>query len=315
MKLLVGAAMAMFAVLAVSASAAMAAGPVFSVEGVGLAWSESIEAEASGAQVLTASSVELECSTVSATGSPALKGTEPGTDTETLTYGGCIRKAHSTCEARTKGGSEAGVISTKALKSELAYPTKTPGEKTDTVFEPSSGKVFVEIELKGTECGSITSGAVEGSVAVENEEGEREVQTLTAPATPITKVFNEAGTEKKVGLKAFGFLTASYVGKDKIKLTEYNRGRKWGAVEIAKDRAALPAEKCKGIISLENLGPGAIFVYKEKAFECTSTLECEGKNLLAGAKCESKLTTPLVKPEYEFGYERAAVKFEVRLPV
>jgi hypothetical protein len=256
MKLLGAAMLAALAVSAVGASAAFA-GPTFEVPchkvttaGTGAfenstctvsggtkefsktllgGESETIEAKAEGAQVLTASSVELECSGVSVAAGAKIEGGSPGTDTETLIYTGCIRKGHSTCEARTKSGPTAGQIETLPLKSELVYRTKAL-TSTDTLFVPVTPSKFVEVELKGTECGSITSGTVEGSVAVENEAGLHVEGILTAPATPIKKVFDEHGTEKTVGLKAFGFLTASYVGKDKVKLSGALKGGEWGVL-------------------------------------------------------------------------------------
>ncbi len=230
MKLLGASAMAVFALFAVTVSSAFATtGPRFFVAGSALSGSETISAEASGAQVLSASSIEIECPTVSATGGE-IKGTEPGTDGETLVYGGCKDKTKPGCEARTKGGGTAGQIATNALSSEVYYQESTPNEFTDTVFTPASGTTFVEIEMKTVteSCPVISSATVEGSVAVEDETGEREVQTLTAPKTPIKEVFTASGAGVKVGLKAFGFVEAKYIGKDKVKLSGTKKGSVWG---------------------------------------------------------------------------------------
>lgn len=216
-----------FLSFAVAASPAVAVtGPQFFIAGTPLAGSETLSLVQEGAQVLAGNGEELECSTVSASGGE-IKGTEPGTASFTLVYGGCHMKGKTPaeCEARTKGGSTPEQIKTKALNGELVKASKTPGGPVDLLVKPASGN-FAEIEFKGTNC-TQTSVTVSGSVAFEDEEGEHVEDVLKAPSTPIKNVYTESGTETKVSLKAFGFLEATYTGKDKVRLAGGAAGDQW----------------------------------------------------------------------------------------
>jgi hypothetical protein len=231
MKLVAVAAIAVVALMAASASSAFAAGPTFHVAGALFTGNETIEAAATTAQVLKASNIELECPNVAVAAGAEIHGTEPGTDGETLVYSGCHQKGNAACEARTKGGGTAEQIQTVALKSELVYATKEGSEKAsggvDTLFKPSTGSTFVEVEMKGTGCPSLTEAKITGSVATEN--GAEAVEpTLNAPAAPITSVYHSGGTKVSVSLKAFGFVEAAYVGTVKIKMSGTNKGKEFG---------------------------------------------------------------------------------------
>jgi hypothetical protein len=232
------AAVAIVALFAVTASSALArTGPRFYVGGALLGAVESIEAQAEGNQVLTASGVEIECTGVSVEAAtienPAPAGS-PGKDAETLVYSGCTYKGKTAaeCEARTKGGGTAGQIKTVALTSELVFQATT-GTATDTLFKPG-GTEFVSIEFKGTSC-PLTETKVKGSVAVENttaNEGKEEVEdVLTAPNPAITAVFTAGGVETKPKLTVTGGFVATYAGKAKVKLSGANVGKKWGVKE------------------------------------------------------------------------------------
>lgn len=233
MKLLSVAALAVVAVMAVSASSAFATtSPIFKIGGSPFtSGTETISAEASGAQVLKASSIELECPNVGVAAGAKITGAEPGTDSESLVYTGCHQKGNTACEARTKGGGTAEQIETVALKSELVFATKAGSEKgeggVDTLFKPASGSTFVEVEMKGSNCPALSEAKITGSVAAEN--GAAAVEpTLTAPTTPITSVFKAGGTKVAVSLKAFGFVEAAYIGVAKIKLTGVHAGETLG---------------------------------------------------------------------------------------
>ena len=77
------------------------------------------------------------------------------------------------------------------------------------VFEPTEGKVFVELKFKGTGCGVLsgTPVPVDGSVYGELVPKETEAQEslLSFPLSPVEKVKHE-GVETKVGLTAAGVL-------------------------------------------------------------------------------------------------------------
>jgi hypothetical protein len=230
MKLVVVTVMAVFALAAFASASAFAANPAWEVEEGGVAKllaageSREITAEANGNQELAATGVTLVCSSVTLAAGATITGGEPGTDKETLVYGGCKVKEKA-CEARTKGGAVAEQIQTSALKSTLAFETKAAAEAskapTVTLFEPSEGTTFVEVELKGTECPFIENATIKGTVAVKNLGAESErliTHEIEAPATALTKVFKNPGAvETKVKLTAFG-LAAKYVGKSKIKV-------------------------------------------------------------------------------------------------
>jgi hypothetical protein len=241
MRVLAVAAVAASALSAIAVSSAFAATlPEFEIAGVSLAATETIEAEQVGAQVLSAGGIEIECLTVKLQNGE-IKPTKPGTDAETIVYGGCHQKAHPNCEARTKGGGVAGQIKTNPLSSKLYYRTKNGAEggadrgKTDTLLKPATGNTFVEIELidVGEVCPFIAVATIEGEVAVENAAGKRVEQIVTAPATVIKTVWEQGVpgiTVKVKELKAFGFTGASYVGTDKVKLIGANLGKEWGVL-------------------------------------------------------------------------------------
>jgi hypothetical protein len=226
------AAMTLVALLAVTASSALArTGPRFYVEGTLLGATQSVESNALGAQVLSFTGVELECSAMSLEGGNLL-ATNPGTGEETLVYSGCTFKGKTAaeCEVRTKGGGTAGQLKTVQLASELVFRTQV-GPETDTLFKPKSGTEFVSIEFKGTSC-PLPQTRVNGSVAVENEATEHITEVLTAPASSIHSVWNAAGTvQTRPKLTVAGGFTATYEGKAEVWLTGAEVGKKWGIKE------------------------------------------------------------------------------------
>jgi hypothetical protein len=228
-------AVAILIALAFAAAPAFArSGPEFYIEGSPLAGSETIESQASGNQVLKATGVLVECTSVQLASSKILEGA-PGTGEQTLKYGGCEEKSTegktaTGCEARTKGGTSAGVIETVALKSELGFKAAT-GSEILTLFAPKVGTEFVAIEFKGANC-YLNETKVNGSVALENPASESVKDVLTAPATAIKKVFTCEGTEAaKPKLTVTGGFTATYSGKAEVWLNGANTGNSWGTKE------------------------------------------------------------------------------------
>lgn len=219
---------ASLAVMAPSAFANSTNNPQWEIGGAILGEGETkgLEAEASGAQILTASTTELECSSVTAENAEfkGSKAPAAGTASETLAYGGCHIKGKTAaeCEGRTKGGATAAQIKTDPLTATLAFETEKAGVEqeapTVSVFKPASGSTFVEVELKGTSCPSIKEASISGGVVAKNVNGQNLglSHELEAPSSPITKYFvNNGGKteEQKTSLKAFGIAAAKYIGK------------------------------------------------------------------------------------------------------
>jgi hypothetical protein len=232
MKPTVAATVALVALFAVAASSAFArTGPRFYVEGSLLGATESIEAQAQGSQVLTATGVEIECSEATGEGFGSIFVSNPGTAEGTAAYTGCTYKGKTAaeCEARTKGGGTPGQIKTLALIAELGFKATT-GTETVTLVKPKVGTEFVSVEFKGTSC-PLTETKVSGSVAIETEAVENVNDVLTAPATAIKQVFNAAGVETKPKLTVTGGFAATYIGKDEVWVTGSNVGKKWGVKE------------------------------------------------------------------------------------
>lgn len=233
------AAFALSAVLVAPAFATSTNNPHFNVNGVELASgsTENILASANGSQKLESGAgvKPITCTGVSLTGSDFIENNSMGgLDMEVLQYTGCTYET-ATCKVATKGTSNWGTIETNLLTSRLGWLTKEQAEEelptntTLTLFEPTSGSKFVEIEFSGTGCPSLSEAAVTGSVAVMDAgtaTTEEVTHELEAPSTPIKKFFyNEGGTtkESKPGLTAFG-VTAKYIGKDNVMLES---GKTW----------------------------------------------------------------------------------------
>jgi hypothetical protein len=232
MKLTGMAAVAIVALFGVTASSAFArTEPQWLVEAVPLSGTESIEAKGVGAQVLTATGVEVECSGMSGQNGNIIIGGSPGTDEEVLVYSNCTYKGKTAaqCEATTKGGgSPPGVIKTNLLSSELGFKAAT-GTETLTLFKPKPPATeFVSIEFKGTSC-PLTETKVNGSVAVENPPTEGVFDVFTAPGVAIKQFFNATGVvTAKPKLTVTGGFVATYAGKVEVWLNGVNVGKKWG---------------------------------------------------------------------------------------
>jgi hypothetical protein len=237
MKLLGVAAVAVFAVLAMTASSAFALiNPQWEEEGSKpLAANLAVTAKANGTQTLSAGIV-INCTGLKLNNGelvPGNGGLGGGTDKESIVYEGCTVEPSSKvkeCEARTKGGmTPAETIETLPLESSLGWKSKKLAEEEKgpslTLFKPVTPSTFVEIEFKkktGTaECPTgITEASVTGSVAVENIEGGLKLTNeLNAPSTVITEFWSNTATvptKQSVKLSAFGILTAKYIGKSEI---------------------------------------------------------------------------------------------------
>ena len=188
-------ALTLFMFSGVMTSVASASGPFFHVGGTKLSGTKQIKLQAKGPAVFKAPSVKLE---VECNGSVSEGATiEGGGETQGQAKG---RVSFSSCKVPLpKPECEvAQPIVTNQLKSYLAISVKPVTQTKDVeVFEPSTGVQFTELKL--TNCGSLTTVGVTGSIAAElipvGAEGQEGL--VVYPAAAITEV-NHEGTIKKL---------------------------------------------------------------------------------------------------------------------
>jgi len=200
----------------------------------------SITAEANGTQKLTAAgAVTVVCEKLKLKAGAVLLGGEPGKDNESIVYEECTIEGKPKCEVRSVGGAF-GTIETLPLTSTLVYSSKEAEEKenqaaTLTLFKPTTGEIFVELELRGEECPKALREKalpVKGEVLGENIGGNEHLITheLNFPTTALTKYWLQVGgvaTEKEI--KKLFLLTsgAVYSGKTKESLAGSQVGQAW----------------------------------------------------------------------------------------
>jgi hypothetical protein len=187
-------------------SVASASGPFWHVNGARLeSGSKAIELKGKGEAILVSPSLELEVKcTTSASESSAIEGNggSQGLDKGKVKYTGCKVAKPNKAECTVTEP-----ITTNFTKSYLAES----GESFVDVFEPTEGKVFVNLTFsKG--CPELIRGTqpVDGSAAAEVKPKGSEVTegTLSFPTTAIKEVKHE-GTAKKIGLTIGASSTAA----------------------------------------------------------------------------------------------------------
>ncbi len=190
-----------------------------------------ITAVAKGVQrlVSTAAGITIECQKLKLASGAVLRGGEPAGDQETIVYEECTVAGAKNCKVKNKGGTF-GKIETKPLISTIGFASKEAEEKenqasTVTVFAPSSGKVFVELEME-TECPvkalEKTGLPIGGEVACENVGNEHAAEhELNCPEKRIAAYWlQSAGSPKEEKVKKLelaGF-EANYFGASVISL-------------------------------------------------------------------------------------------------
>jgi len=233
--------LAVFAISAVTASAAFATGPVWKVAGTELkaGQTKAITAKQKTSFTLTAGSlITVLCD--KATSSGEIIGGVPGTDKAKITFSECVVKGfESTCHVNSPG-EEAGTIFTEA-KTELVYiGSSEQAEKLEgpigDLFSPASGTTFVTLEVGGSSCPALTKGTnkVEGSVIAKVEPYNTEAKsgTLNFPSSPVTTGYLWSGgelIEDKPTLKVFGVVGCTQVGEE---LVELESGQEYGAWDV-----------------------------------------------------------------------------------
>ena len=153
--------LAVFAFSAVAVSAAQAAGgPEWETHDGVLA--KKIVSKNVGTLKLKTTTATIECKTEENTGE-ILAG-NPGQDTATITFKECSVEGKTVAEcAATSAGEAAGVVKF-AVKTLLVYPEgkkESTTEADDAFFPGTAGSnLFVEFELKGTNCGTLNNKKV-----------------------------------------------------------------------------------------------------------------------------------------------------------
>jgi hypothetical protein len=196
-------AMALLVVSGFAASTASALGPYWHVNGVKLTTqSKAINLQLKGVAKLSVSNLALviECKASSSEGATIEgNGTKQGKDKGKIKYTEC-KNNQKECEVVEP-------ITTNETKSYLGQLKS--GAIVD-VFEPTVGKVFVEIQIKGVgSCPTLVKGKfpVDGSVAAEVKPENKEVKEGDLQFTePAIKTIKHEGTPTAVGL-TFGGAT------------------------------------------------------------------------------------------------------------
>jgi hypothetical protein len=168
-----------------------------------------------------------------------LLGGEPGKDNESIVYEECEVEGKPNCKVKNVGGVN-GTIETHPLTSTLVYTSKAAEEAenqaaTLTLFKPTTGEIFVELELEGTECPEALRGKalpVKGEVLGENTGLNEHLVTheLNFPATALKIYWLQVGgvaTEKEIKKLMLATLSATYSGKTKVSLAGSQLGQDW----------------------------------------------------------------------------------------
>jgi hypothetical protein len=211
--------------------------------------------------------------------------------------------------SKLNGGSELGVLVLPASGTELAKFTCTGSNK-------------VEIKVKGgVICESSPIGELSklGGVAC-RESGLHGAQEYTSGENP-------SGATVKTSLTAESKLSIFTV-TEKDAQTTFEDLEYTGEVEQtgtgptyyltdggAKLEIRMPGapKLCEGQILVKNIGPNEVKINKENLFECKFTTRgCENVKLKAGEQCQSVVTEPKAKPEYELEVEIGGVTFKRR---
>ena len=242
-RLILVAALAVFALSAVAASSASAAGPLWlNASGKLASSSESLLALGLnlGHFTLTAGSlITILCEHLHA--HTTLLGGMPAKDDTHLHFLNCTVVGHPNCTVNSPGA-EVGLILVSGVKSEVVYlGTQTEAEaekgKLGDLFTPSGGKTsgetFVELVIGGSGCPLFTKGEqeVKGSVIGEitpvNSMGTEGKQIF--PSTAIKSAWRWLGKgsveEVTAGLDVFGVIEAIQSGEADIWL---ENGEEWG---------------------------------------------------------------------------------------
>jgi len=296
--------LALAAALTISAAVsatALAAGPVWRIEGTELGAGESANVRANSKTAFTlkaGSLITIVCGKATATGT--IDGGEPGTDNSKITFAECVVKGdESTCHVNSPKAKE-GTIETEA-KTELVFLNKEE-TKVGDLFTPESGSTFVELDVAGTKCPSLTKGTnkVEGSVAAEVKPVGEEVKIgeLIFPTKAIKSVVRAGGSEVSVGITVFGIIEAVLNGETSVELESgkaFGVLPAWGKIVLKNSPWQAPAGGAGVTFLAEYQGSGeakSISVeFKSGAFlEEGSADPCEGKpGLLDKETCEVKI--------------------------
>lgn len=199
-----------------------------------------ITAEANGTQKLTSSGVVVACKKLKLKAGAVLLGGEPGKDNETIVYEECEVEEKPNCKVRSiLGGKVNGKIETNPLTSTLVYSSKAAEEAenqtaTLTLFKPTTGEIFTELELEGAECPSVLVGKalpVKGEVLAENVGNEHLVtHELNFPSPALKAYWLQVGgvaTETVIKKLLLLTATATYTGKTKVSLAGSQLGQAW----------------------------------------------------------------------------------------
>jgi hypothetical protein len=198
-----------------------------------------ITAEANGVQKLSAAGIVVACKKLKLKAGAVLLGGEPGKDNESIIYEECEIEGKPNCKVKNAGGVN-GTIETNPLTSTLVYSSKEAEEKenqaeTLTLFKPTTGEIFVELFLTGTECPAALREVnlpVKGEVLGTNTEGNVHLVTheLNFPATALKFYWLQVGgvaTEKEIKKLLLTTNNATYSGKTKESLAGSQLGQAW----------------------------------------------------------------------------------------
>jgi hypothetical protein len=193
-----------------------------------------ITAEANGPQRLTFVGATIVCKKLKLKAGAVFLGGEPGKDNETIVYEECEVEGKPNCKIKN------GTIETRPVTSTLAYSSKAAEETenqsaTLTLFKPTTGDIFVELFLEGTECpAAIREKAlpVKGEVLGENIKGNEHLvtQELNFPATALKTYWLQVGgvaTETEIKKLIVLTFAAVYFGKTKESLAGSQLGQAW----------------------------------------------------------------------------------------
>jgi hypothetical protein len=161
--------LAVFALSAITATAAQAkGGPFFKIKGTRLtASTEEFTAKHQKDFVLTATGVTLTCKKLKVEAGAEIigsSGLNSSTNKEVIVFEECSLAGNGpNCKL---AAADKGIIKTEALKSTLDYPKKVPagGDILLVLFQPETGSGFVKIKV---EPGAEKGCTVEGTLAVE----------------------------------------------------------------------------------------------------------------------------------------------------
>jgi hypothetical protein len=202
-----------------------------------------ITAEANGNQRLASPGAPtVICKKLKLRTGAILLGGEPGKGAGSAIFEECEVEGKPNCKIKNVGGVN-GTIETHPVTATLVYSSKAAEEKenqaaTLTLFKPTTGEIFVELEIEGTECPEALRGKafpVKGEVLGENTGGNEHLVTheLNFPTTAFKTYWLQVGgvaTEKEIKKLMLATLAASYSGKTKASLAGSQTDQDWWIV-------------------------------------------------------------------------------------